>query len=158
VARRVFFSFHYQQDIFRINQIRSIPNVTGTAAAGFVDASLWEATKKTSDAAIKRMIDRALENTSVTVVFIGSRTAGRKYINYEIEQSLARGNGLVGIQIHHLQDSVGESDTAGRKPPAIEKAGFKVYQYVDYKKLQNHIEEAAVLAGKPVLQQRALLG
>ena len=28
MARRVFFSFHYQRDIWRVNQIRSIPNVT----------------------------------------------------------------------------------------------------------------------------------
>ena len=27
-------------------QIRNIPNVTGTAAAGFQDASLWEEAKK----------------------------------------------------------------------------------------------------------------
>ena len=41
MARRVFFSFHYQRDIWRVNQIRSIPNVTGCSAAGFQDASIW---------------------------------------------------------------------------------------------------------------------
>ena len=40
MARRVFFSFHYQRDIWRVNQIRSIPNVTGCSAAGFQDASI----------------------------------------------------------------------------------------------------------------------
>lgn len=148
MARRVFFSFHYQRDIWRVNQIRSIPNITGVAAAGFADASLWEDALTKGDAAIKKMIDNALKNTSVTVVCIGGKTAGRKYINYEIDKSLERGNGLVGIQIHHLKDSAGKTDTPGTIPPKIEKAGFKVYKYVDSEKLAKRIEEAAKLAGK----------
>ena len=92
MARRVFFSFHYQRDVFRVNQIRSIPNVVGCAAAGFQDASLWEEAKKKGEAAIKKLIDDGLKNTSVTVVCIGARTAGRKYINYEIQKSIDRGH------------------------------------------------------------------
>lgn len=148
MARRVFFSFHYQRDIWRVNQIRSIPNVTGCAAAGFSDASLWEETKKKGDAAIKALIDKGLENTSTTVVCIGSQTAGRKYIDYEIERSIARGNGIVGIQIHELKDKDGKSDTAGATPTKLDKNGYKVYKYVDHEKLANRIEEAAKAAGK----------
>ncbi len=55
MARRVFFSFHYQRDIFRVNQIRSITNITGCAAAGFQDASLWEDAAKKGEAAIKKL-------------------------------------------------------------------------------------------------------
>lgn len=148
MARRVFFSFHYQRDVWRINQIRNIPNVTGCAAAGFQDASLWEEAKKKGDAAIKRMIDGALNNTSVTVVFIGNKTAGRKFINYEIEQSIERGNGIVGIQIHHLEDHQGEADQPGATPRLLTENGFKIYKYVDHEKLANRIEEAARLAGR----------
>lgn len=148
MARRVFFSFHYQRDIWRINQIRNIPNVTGCAAAGFQDASLWEEAKKKGDATIKKMIDDALMNTSVTVVFIGNQTANRKFINYEIEQSIARGNGVVGIQIHHLLNQKQETDEPGATPKLLIDKGFKVYKYVDYEKLANRIEEAAKLAGK----------
>lgn len=148
MARRVFFSFHYQRDIWRINQIRSIPNITGCVAAGFQDASLWEEAKKKGDANIKKMIDDALFNTSVTVVFIGNQTANRKFIKYEIEQSIARGNGVVGIQIHHLKDHKQETDKPGSTPKLLEDNGFKVYKYVDYEKLANRIEEAAKLAGK----------
>lgn len=148
MARRVFFSFHYQRDIWRVNQIRSIPNITGVAAAGFADASLWEEAKQKGDATIKRIINEALKNTSVTVICIGGKTAGRKYINYEIEKSLERGNGLVGIQIHHLEDSAGNTDSPGATPPQIEAGGFKVYKYVDSEKLAARIEEAAKLAGK----------
>lgn len=148
MARRVFFSFHYQRDIFRINQIRSIPNITGCAAAGFQDASLWEEAKKKSDAAIQKMIDDALNNTSVTVVFIGNQTANRKFINYEIKQSIARGNGIVGIQIAHLKSINGEADTQGETPKLLVDNGFKIYKYVDHEKLASRIEEAAKAAGK----------
>src|SRR3989338_6130161 len=111
MARRVFFSFHYQRDIWRVNQIRNMPNIPGAAAAGFQDASLWEEAKNKGEAAIKKLINDGLQNTSVTVVLIGAMTAGRQYINYEIEQSIARGNGLVGIQIHHLENQSGETDS-----------------------------------------------
>lgn len=148
MARTVFFSFHYQRDIWRVNQIRSIPNITGHAAAGFKDASLWEEAKKKGDNIIERMIDNALVGTSVTVVLIGAKTAGRKFINYEIRKSLDRGNGIVGFQIHHLKNHSGETDAAGADPKGIEENGFKIYKYVDVEKMANRIEEAAKLAGK----------
>ncbi len=148
MARRTFFSFHYQRDIWRVNQIRNIPNITGCSAAGFQDASLWEEAKKKGDAAIKKLIDDGLKNTSVTVVCIGEKTAGRKYINYEIEQSIKRGNGIVVIQIHEIKDSNGNKDSVGTTPAKITANGYKVYKYVDHEKLGNRIEEAAKNAGK----------
>lgn len=148
MARRVFFSFHYQRDIWRVNQIRSIPNVTGCSAAGFQDASLWEEAKRKGESTIKDLIDDGLDNTSVTVVCIGAKTAGRKYINYEIDQSIKRGNGIIGIQIHHLKDSDGTTDSLGAIPYKLEANGYKVYNYVDHEKLAKRIEEAATAAGK----------
>ena len=128
MARRVFFSFHYKH-VWKVNQIRNMTNVVGTAAAGFQDASLWEEAKKKGDKVIKSMIDKALENTSVTVVCVTNGTANRKYINYEIDQSIARGNGLVAIQIHHLKDQNGETGSPGAIPKQIEANGFKAYKY-----------------------------
>jgi len=147
VARRVFFSFHYQY-VWKVNQIRSIPNVTGCAAAGFQDASLWEESKKKGRKAIETIIDKGLENTSVTVVFVTRGTANRQYINYEIEQSLARGNGLVAVQIHHLKDKNGVTGSPGAIPATIEANGFKAYKYTNKEALSKWIEEAAQLAGR----------
>lgn len=147
MARRVFFSFHYKY-VWKVNQIRSMPNITGTAAAGFQDASLWEEAKKKGVKEIKRMIDKGLENTSVTVVFVTYGTANRKYINYEIDQSIARGNGLVAVQIHHLKDQNGETGSPGAIPAQIEANGFKAYKYSNKDALARWIEEAAKLAGK----------
>ncbi len=148
MARRVFFSFHYQRDIWRINQIRSIPNITGCAAAGFQDASLWEESKKKGRNIIEKLIDNGLQNTSVTVVFIGNQTANRRFVRYEIEKSIERGNGIVGVQIHHLEDHLRQIDNPGSTPQLLLDHGYKIYKYVDHEKLANRIEEAARLAGK----------
>ncbi|MEE9442088.1 MAG: TIR domain-containing protein [candidate division Zixibacteria bacterium] len=147
MARRVFFSFHYRH-VWRVNQIRSMPNITGTASAGFQDASLWEGAKKKGVKEIKRMIDKGLENTSVTVVFVTHGTVDRKYINYEINQSLARGNGLVAVQIHHLKDENKQTSSPGAIPYQIKANGFKAYKYTNKEALARWINEAAKIAGR----------
>jgi hypothetical protein len=90
--------------------------VEGVAAAGFKDASLWEETTRKGGAAIKKLIDVALVGTTVTAVLIGSKTAGREYIDYEINQSFSKNNGLLGIYIHNLEDQNGKTDIRGRNP------------------------------------------
>lgn len=147
MARRTFFSFHYKY-VWKVNQIRSMTNVIGTSAAGFQDSSLWEEAKKKGDAEIKKMIDKGLENTSVTVVCVTYGTKDRKYIDYEIKKSLEKGNGIVAIQIHHLKDQNGNTGSAGAIPTGIEENGFKAYKYTNKEALAKHIEEAAKLAGK----------
>jgi len=147
MARRVFFSFDYRH-VWRVNQIRSMPNVIGTAAAGFQDASLWEEAKRKGDKAIKAMIDRALQNTSVTVVCVTYGVAGRKYINYEIDKSLDKGNALVAVQIHHLKDQNGNTGSPGAIPSQIEANGFRAYKYTTKEALARWIAEAARVAGR----------
>ena len=116
MARRVFFSFHFENDIWRANQIRNLNVIAGTDAAGFFDHSEYEEEKKKGDDEIKRMIRNKLDNTSVTIVLIGSETADRPYVQYEIEQSIIRKNGLVGIYIHNLKDQGGKTSWQGIKP------------------------------------------
>ena len=147
MARRVFFSFDYAH-VWTVNQIRSMPNITGAAIAGFHDASLWEEAKKKTDKEIKKMIDKALENTSVTVVCVTYGTSTRKFINYEIDESLDRGNGLVAVQIHHLKDPNLPSASVGAIPSQIKANGFKAYKYTNKEKLARWIEQAAKIAGK----------
>ena len=130
MARRVFFSFHYQEDIFRVNVIRKSGVVLGNAAAGFQDASLWEKTKKKGPEAIKRLINQGLQGTSVTCVLIGQKTANRKYVTYEIEQSVKKGNGLLGIHINGIRDINRNSDFwRGEVPAALKKHNAPIYDW-----------------------------
>jgi len=86
MARRVFFSFHYQMAIFRVNVIRKGGVVCENAAAGFQDASLWEKKKK-GHRCLKRSFDLGLQGTICHCVLIGQKTANRKYVTYEIEKA-----------------------------------------------------------------------
>lgn len=101
MARRVFFSFDFEHDCFRANQVRNSNVVLGIETAGYYDHSEYEEIKR-GNREIQRRILRHLENTTVTVVLIGTRTAERPWVQYEIAESIKRNNGLVGIRIHHL--------------------------------------------------------
>lgn len=116
MARRVFFSFHYQRDIWRVNIVRNSWVTRDREAAGYWDASLWEKTKLQGEIALRRLIDDGLDRTSVTAVLIGSETYARRWIRYEIVKSLERGNGLFGIHIHNIKNTLGQADLPGKNP------------------------------------------
>ncbi len=76
-TRRVFFSFHYQRDIWRVQQVKNHwvakPN---RASAGYFDGSLTEKAKKEGDLAIKRLINAGMKGSSVTCVLVGADVNG----------------------------------------------------------------------------------
>lgn len=117
MARKVFFSFDFDRDVFRASQIRN-SNVVKNNYSGndFIDAVEWEKVKKGGKVAIKKWIDNQLEGTSVTVVLIGAETSKSEYVNYEIEQSIKRGNGLLGIYIQNMKSIDGRTDFRGNNP------------------------------------------
>lgn len=144
MARRVFFSFHYDNDIWRANQVRNCNVVAGTDVAGFFDHSEYEEAKKKGKDAIKRMILKNLEGTSVTVVLIGTETANRPWVKFEVEESIKRKNGLLGIYIQHLKDQ--NKDSAffqGSKPSVPWGIEFPAYEWdKDLDRFRRAIEEA----------------
>ena len=143
MARSVFFSFHYERDIWRANVVRNCGVVIGHAAAGFRDGSLWEEAKRKGDAAIKKLIDEGLVGTSVTVVLIGAQTYQRPYVEYEIQQSMARGNGLLGLNIAHIRDQSQQTDLQGPAPWSLVAGGYPIYTWGnDGQQLGVWIEEA----------------
>jgi hypothetical protein len=102
---------------------------------------LWEETRRRGDAAIRGLINAGLEATSVTVVLIGAETATRKYVSYEIEQSVARGNGVLGIRVNGIKDSFGRIDPPGAVPAALIAIAAPVYSW-EYGKLGEWVERA----------------
>lgn len=141
MARKVFFSFHHEGDIWRTNIVRNSGVVEGSAAAGFHDASLWEEAKRKGDAEVKKLIDKGLIGTIVTVVLIGAETSTRKFVDYEIEQSIGRGNGLLGIKISGIKDKDGKTDLQGAVPARLTKAGGTSYTW-DRDKFGDWVEAA----------------
>lgn len=85
MKRQVFFSFHFGNDVWRVGQIRNIGTIEGQEL--FSDNG-WEKVRLKSDPAIKAWIDKELDMRScVVVALIGSETASRRWVQYEIEQA-----------------------------------------------------------------------
>jgi hypothetical protein len=161
MARKVFFSFHYENDVVRAYQVRN-SWVTKDSASGFVDAAEFEKVEKGGDKAIKTWINSQLVGTSVTVVLIGSDTSKRPYIQYELQESYAKGNGLLGVYIHKCKNLAGKTSVKGsnhfgeigkdeNNKPVYFSTNYKCYDWVDdsgYSNLDDWIEAAAKSAGR----------
>ena len=146
MARRTFFSFKYQ-DVSRSMVVRNSWVTKDRIARGFVDAAEFEKIKKQGDRAIKTWIDDQLSNTSVTVILVGAKTCASRWVKYEIDASIARGNGLLGIDISKIKDLHGDTSQRCGKLPA----GYPFYLWNNDKGYQNlgaWIEDAAQAAGK----------
>ena len=113
--RRVFFSFDWD-DVWRVNQVRNSWVTKGNSKAGFADAAEIEEVKKRTDKEIQKWIDEQMKGTSVTCILIGSKTDERKWVKYEIEKSIEKKNGVLGILIHNLKDGDGKTDKRGANP------------------------------------------
>jgi hypothetical protein len=162
MARRAFFSFHYERDVWRAGQVRNSWVTKDRESAGFWDAAAWEEVKKKGENAIDKWIDDQLNGTSVTVVLIGAQTSERKYVGYEIKKSHEKGNGIFGIYIHNMKDSNGNRDTKGANPLAnwrIQQDGrdvllseiYPTYDWINdngYQNIGAWIEAAAKKAGR----------
>lgn len=109
----MFHSFHYKRDVDRVAQVRNMGVVEGQR---ILSSNEWEAVKRLGDSAIKRWIDDQMIGKSCIVVLIGSQTAGRKWVNYEIKNGWNRDRGVVGVYIHNLKDLSGNQSYKGVNP------------------------------------------
>ena len=57
-----------------------------------------------------------LAGKSCAVVLIGTKTADRKWIKYEIEKAWRDGKGVVGVHVHNLKDKNGKQSSKGISP------------------------------------------
>lgn len=149
MARRVFYSFHYKPDCTRAARVRNMGVVEGNKPATDND---WEEITSGGDEAIREWIDDQLDGKSCNVVLIGEKTAGRKWIKYEIKSAWNNKKGLVGVYIHRLKDLDGNQASKGRNPFEDFTVGdnkkamssvVKAYNppYTDSKDVYNYINE-----------------
>jgi hypothetical protein len=104
--RRVFFSFHYQNDINRVNIVRNSWRIRpgdDSQPAKWFDHSIWEESKKKGDTALKKLIHTGMHYSSVTCVLAGFDTWRRPWVRFEIAYALAPGNGLLTVYIHGIK-------------------------------------------------------
>lgn len=122
MVRKVFYSFHYQQDSWRVSKVRNIGAVEDNRPA---DDNAWEKITKGGDEAIQEWIDGQLKGRSCVIVLIGEKTAGRKWIKYEIKEGWKAKKGVLGIHIHKLTNSDQRQSRKGKNPFADIMIGEK---------------------------------
>lgn len=113
MARKVFFSFHYDPDKWRASQVRNMGALEGNVPCSDND---WEAVKKGGEAGIKKWIAGQLSGRLCAVVLVGADTASRKWVIYEIQEAWNANKGVVGVRIHNLKDQQGNHAAKGANP------------------------------------------
>lgn len=114
--RQIFYSFHYGNDCWRTQIVRNIGAIEGNTP---VSPSAWEEVKRQGSAAVQRWIDDNMEYRSCVIVLVGSETAHRPWVQYEIEHAWKEGKGIVCIDIHNLKDSNGNTSYLGSNPLSL---------------------------------------
>lgn len=110
--RKVFYSFHYANDCWRVSQVRNMGVIEGNQQVKDND---WESIKGCVSR-IENWVNSQLEGKSCCVVLVGEKTAERNLVNYEIVQSWNKGKGVVGVHIYGLKDKYRQTSTKGQNP------------------------------------------
>ncbi len=119
--RNVFYSFHYDNDVNRVQMIRNMGALDGNEPA---TPNQWEQIKQGGEARIQQWIDNNMSGKSCVVVLIGEDTADRKWVRYEIKKAWDEGKGLVGIYIHNIKCMNSGTCSKGANPFDYVKTKF----------------------------------
>lgn len=111
--KSVFYSFHFDNDVMRVQQIRNIGVIEDNAP---VSPNEWEKIKGQGEAAIQRWIDENMRYKSCVVVLVGKETAYREWVQYEIIKAWNDKKGLLGVNIHNLKCPRGGTCASGPNP------------------------------------------
>lgn len=113
MTRRVFLSYHHRLDAFRASQVRNSGVIETTGIASDDD---WLSITREGDDSIRTWIDGHMAQADCVVVLIGQITAGRKWIEYEMQKAWQDGRGLFGVHIHNLKNHYGSQTSKGANP------------------------------------------
>ena len=98
--RQIFYSFHFNNDVMRVQQVRNMGVVDGNTP---VTANTWEEVKGKGDAAVEKWVDENMKYRSCVVVLVGTDTHKRPWVKYEIQKAWNDGKGLLGVHVHNLK-------------------------------------------------------
>jgi hypothetical protein len=99
LKRQVFYSFHFDNDVMRVQQIRNIGALEDNKP---ISSNEWEEVKRKGKASIEKWINDNMSYRSCVAVLVGEETANRPWVKYEIEKAWTDGKGLLGIYVHNL--------------------------------------------------------
>jgi hypothetical protein len=82
--KTVFYSFHYERDVNRVQLVRNINALEGQP---LLNAQEWETVQRRGQQAVVNWIDEQMRYKRAVVVLIGQETASRSWVIYEIEKA-----------------------------------------------------------------------
>jgi hypothetical protein len=112
MAKSVFYSFYYDSDVHRVQLVR---NINALEAQPLLNSQEWETVRKGGDPGIEKWIGDQMAYKKAVIVLVGQATAGRKWVNYEINKAWSDKKPVLGIRIHGLS-SMGTVDSPGNSP------------------------------------------
>lgn len=132
VSRHVFISFDHE-DLDEVNLLRSQAK-NDKVDLQFDDHSVKEPYDSTNADYIKRQIREKIDRCSVTIVYLTEKSASSKWVNWEIEESIKRGKGVLGVY---------KGDTSPAKlPSAFQQNGCKAVKW-KHAAMMKAIEDAS---------------
>jgi hypothetical protein len=132
VSRHIFISFDHE-DVNDVNLLRGQAK-NDNVDLQFDDYSVKEPFDSSNADYIKRQIREKIDHCSVTVVYLTEKTASSKWVNWEIEESITRGKGVIGVY---------KGDNAPAKTPlAFQQNNCKAVKW-DHAVLMKAIEDAS---------------
>lgn len=144
MRRKVFFSFHFNRDFWRTQQVRNINALEGQVLCPSND---WEMVKRRGTDAIRNWIDQQMYGKSCVVVLVGSETASRPWVRYEISKAWADRRGVLGIRIDRLLDVAGEHSAPGTNPFSLISINpYQTLEYIAPLKSPTHLSSKDVYA------------
>lgn len=150
MVKSVFYSFHYERDVKRVQLIRNLNALEGQP---LLNAQEWEQVRYQGDRAIKNWIDGQMAYKRAVIVLVGQETASRPWVTYEIEKAWTHNKPLLGVRVHGLS-SMGAVDRPGANPfegasgvlgipmfdPTVKTWDGKIDSKATYKKLTDNLE------------------
>ncbi|WP_454932058.1 TIR domain-containing protein [Actinomyces oricola] len=113
MTQSVFFSFQYDPDNWRVQQVMNMGAVSGGSAFTPQD---WEAVRYKTNAAIEKWIHEQMLYTKAVIVLVGATTSESRWVKYEIIKAWKDKRPLLGVRIHGLLDKNGNSSSYGSNP------------------------------------------
>jgi hypothetical protein len=101
IQKHVGGKYTFFNDVMRVQQIRNIGVLEGNTP---VSPNEWETVRRNGEKAIEKWIDDNMFYKSCVIVLVGTETAKRPWVQYEIKKAWDEGKGLLGIYIHNLKD------------------------------------------------------
>ena len=140
MARRIFVSFVYE-DTDQVRGFYLLP-WNKNLDFDFIERHLLSPADSKDPDYIKRKIREERNGTSATVVLIGEKTAKSEWVDFEIRESLAEGNAVIGIKLKGHENA--------EVPPALIEAHCKIINW-EPQTFGEEIERSILITGRPPL-------